>query len=52
VLTLIATITPTGMFWFYGLFAILGIVFVLRRVPETKGKTLEEVSDELASRAA
>jgi len=52
VLTLIATITPTGMFWFYGFFAILGIVFVLRRVPETKGKTLEEVSDELASRAA
>ena len=52
VLTLIATITPTGMFWFYGLFAILGIIFVLRRVPETKGKTLEEVSDELASRAA
>jgi sugar porter (SP) family MFS transporter len=51
VLTLIATITPTGMFWFYGLFAILGIVFVLRRVPETKGKTLEEVSEELASRA-
>jgi sugar porter (SP) family MFS transporter len=52
VLTLIATITPTGMFWFYGLFALLGIFFVLRRVPETKGKTLEEVSDELASRAA
>jgi sugar porter (SP) family MFS transporter len=52
VLTLIATITPTGMFWFYGFFAILGIVFVLRRVPETKGKTLEEVSDELSSRAA
>jgi sugar porter (SP) family MFS transporter len=52
VLTLIAAITPTGMFWFYGFFAILGIIFVLRRVPETKGKTLEEVSDELASRAA
>jgi sugar porter (SP) family MFS transporter len=52
VLTLIATITPTGMFWFYGLFAILGIIFVLRRVPETKGKTLEEVSEELASRVA
>jgi sugar porter (SP) family MFS transporter len=52
VLTLIATITPTGMFWFYGLFALLGILFVLRRVPETKGKTLEEVADELAARAA
>ena len=52
VLTLIAPVTPTGMFWFYGLFAILGIVFVLRWVPETKGKTLEEVSDELANRAA
>jgi sugar porter (SP) family MFS transporter len=52
VLTVIATITPTGMFWFYGFFALLGIVFVLRRVPETKGRTLEEVSDELAGRAA
>jgi MFS family permease len=52
VLTVIATITPTGMFWFYGFFALLGIVFVLRRVPETKGRTLEQVSDELASRAA
>jgi hypothetical protein len=39
------------VFWFYGFIAIAGIAFDLRRVPETKGKTLEDVSDELASRA-
>ena len=30
-------------FLFYGLFALLGLVFVLRLVPETKGHSLEEL---------
>ena len=45
VLTLINTITATGMFWLYG------ILLVLRFVPETKGRTLEEVDAELTRRA-
>jgi sugar porter (SP) family MFS transporter len=51
VLTLINTITATGMFWLYGLFGIIGILFVYRIVPETKGRTLEEVDAELMQRA-
>ncbi len=51
VLTLIYTITPTGMFWLCGFFGIIGILFVYRTVPETKGRTLEEVDDELMRRA-
>lgn len=51
VLTLINLITPTGLFWFYGLFAALALVFIWRRVPETKDRTLEQVSEALAERA-
>jgi SP family xylose:H+ symportor-like MFS transporter len=30
-------------FWIYGVFCVCLFVFVLRFVPETKGKTLEEI---------
>jgi hypothetical protein len=39
------------MFWLYGFFGVLGILFVYRMVPETKGRTLEEVDAELMRRA-
>lgn len=32
-----------GTFWIYGLICALGAVFVWRKVPETKGKSLEEL---------
>jgi len=32
-----------GTFFIYGLFAVIGLIFVLRIVPETKGKSLEEL---------
>jgi SP family xylose:H+ symportor-like MFS transporter len=32
-------------YWFYGLMSILSFVFVWKLVPETKGKTLEEVEE-------
>ncbi len=50
VLTLIKTITETGTFWLYGVFGIIGILFFLRVVPETKGRTLEEIEEELEKR--
>jgi MFS transporter, SP family, arabinose:H+ symporter len=34
---------PSGTFLGYGLIAAAGLVFVLARAPETKGKTLEEL---------
>ena len=35
------------VFWTYGLVCFAGFVFVWRKVPETKGKTLEQIEREL-----
>ncbi len=32
-----------GTFWLYAFICILGFVFILRKLPETKGKSLEEI---------
>ncbi len=37
------TIGNSGTFLIYGLFAIAGLVFVMRILPETKGRSLEEL---------
>jgi SP family arabinose:H+ symporter-like MFS transporter len=37
-------------FLIFGLFAVLGLIFVMRLLPETKGKSLEELEAELVSR--
>ncbi|MGB5283487.1 MAG: MFS transporter, partial [Polyangiales bacterium] len=34
-------------FLIYGLFAIVGLIVVMRLLPETKGKSLEELESEL-----
>jgi len=34
-------------FLIYGLFAVVGLIFVMRVLPETKGKSLEELESEL-----
>ncbi|HEY2686763.1 MAG TPA: sugar porter family MFS transporter [Steroidobacteraceae bacterium] len=39
----IATFGPSFTFLCYGLIAVVGLVFILRLAPETKGKTLEEL---------
>jgi sugar porter (SP) family MFS transporter len=36
-----------GTFWLYAGICVLGFFFVLRKLPETKGKTLEEIESEL-----
>jgi SP family sugar porter-like MFS transporter len=38
---------PYGTFWLYGVICILGFVFVKMMLPETKGKSLEEIEKEI-----
>lgn len=38
---------PAGTFWTYAAICVLGYVFILARLPETKGKTLEEIEADL-----
>lgn len=42
-LTLIQAFTTAGAFWFYGVLCAVTFVFVWRWLPETKGRTLEEI---------
>ena len=42
-LSLVGLITEAGTFWLFAAFCAVTFVFVRRVVPETKGKTLEEV---------
>ena len=39
---------PAPLFAFFAVMMVLQLVFVLRMMPETKGKTLEELEDELS----
>lgn len=36
-----------GTFWLYGLICLAGVFFIKRNLPETKGKTLEEIEKEI-----
>ena len=40
---------PADTFWLYAGVCFLGFYFILMRVPETKGKTLEQIERELAA---
>ena len=37
------TLGSSATFLIYGLFALVGLVFVMRILPETKGRSLEEL---------
>ncbi|OFY42637.1 MAG: MFS transporter [Bacteroidetes bacterium RBG_13_44_24] len=37
----------SGTFWLYGLICVFGFWFILKKLPETKGKSLEEIEHEL-----
>ncbi len=43
-----AALGPAGTFWLYSGICVIGFLFVLWRVPETKGKTLEQIEREYA----
>jgi MFS transporter, SP family, xylose:H+ symportor len=36
-----------GTFWLYSAICVAGLIFIVLRVPETKGKTLEQIEQEL-----
>jgi SP family arabinose:H+ symporter-like MFS transporter len=42
-------IGPSTTFLIYGVFAVIGLIFVWRTLPETKGRSLEELEAELVS---
>lgn len=39
-----------GTFWLYGMICLAGFVFIWRRLPESKGKSLEEIEKCISSR--
>ena len=48
-LTLVDAISREGTFWLYAGFGVLALIFFLARVPETKGRSLEEIAHDLGA---
>ncbi|HEX3511777.1 MAG TPA: sugar porter family MFS transporter [Solirubrobacteraceae bacterium] len=48
-LSLVGAISREGAFWLYAGLGVLALVFFLVRVPETKGRSLEEIAEELGA---
>lgn len=44
-LTLIQIFGRPAVFWGYGLIGVIALIFVVKKVPETKGKSLEEIEN-------
>ena len=42
-------LNASGTFWLYGVISILGFLFILKKLPETKGKSLEEIEHEIVN---
>jgi sugar porter (SP) family MFS transporter len=41
---------PTGTFWLYAAVCMAGFLFILARLPETRGRTLEQIEAQLVGR--
>jgi sugar porter (SP) family MFS transporter len=50
-LTLVGAISREGTFWLYGGLGVLSLIFFIVRVPETKGRSLEQIEQELGGEA-
>jgi sugar porter (SP) family MFS transporter len=42
-----ASLGSAGTFWLYAAICVLGFIFIFAKLPETKGKTLEQIEREL-----
>jgi SP family sugar porter-like MFS transporter len=42
-----SSLKASGTFWLYGFICVLGFWYILKKLPETKGKSLEEIEHEL-----
>ena len=51
-LTLVSAIARAGTFWLYAALGIAAIVFACARVPETRGRSLEQIQQQLSVGAA
>jgi len=40
-------LNASGTFWLYGLICVFGFFYILKKLPETKGKSLEQIENEL-----
>ena len=38
-----STLGASGTFWLYGIICVSGFIFIFKKLPETKGKSLEEI---------
>ncbi len=51
-LTLVDFLGKSGTFWFYSFIGLLGLWFVIKKIPETKGKELEDIQNYFKKKAA
>jgi MFS family permease len=45
-----ATLGPAGTFWLYGAICVAGFIFIKFKLPETNGKSLEQIERELVDK--
>ena len=43
-------LNASGTFWLYGIICVFGFWFILKKLPETKGKSLEEIEHQLVNK--
>ncbi|KAF5288907.1 hypothetical protein FQA39_LY03786 [Lamprigera yunnana] len=49
-LQMIWSLTFYGVYWFYACFGVIGLIVIYLTVPETEGRTLQEITDHFAGR--